>query len=1101
MRISYLLRLIPWALGALAAFWAAGCELTGGKKTNVLEINLGPELGTVFTLNRDVYDSIRVDFYSPDDRSAIRERVFVGKVDVKDNTLTFTVPDSPPNRVLIVISAYDEGKLVYKFEIRAPRQNLEYTIVFNGKDSATATTPRLDIQATSPLTLGAGSDPVTLQVDLILPVGASRAIDWNSSRPEAASIDDAGRLTANAVGSTLITAVSRADASLRDTLTVKVVEVPKNVTGISLSPLRDTLYVGGAFRRLTASLQPAGLSGAIEFLSSDMGVVSAGPDGRIHPVAAGKASVSASPVGYPALIASCSVFVVKDPPVLSVGESRKAKVGEEITFNIKVAQAYGGVAALKWDLDGDGKFDPDSVKDSSAAPRHTYAEGGREITVRFYARDTEGNESERTLKVAVGNTPPLVDITRPRARDTIVNTPSFVLEYSVDGVKKTRPLSLKEGRDTITVTESNEAGTGGDTAYITLDTKPPVVTIGAPLPNTLTNAATIAVAWKVDNIIQTTRLTENLAGRQGPITISRDAFDSAGNAGSVSVTIHRDTVPPAAPVFTNSTTVTPTGLSSPTWAWASGGGGRGMFRYSLDNGPAVDTAGTSFKPAAPLADGPHVLSVRELDSAGNISAPVSRTLEIRTNSKLASLAVSAGALLPTPFNPNTAAYSITVASGTATTTVTATPADPTAALTVNGSAATHGVATAAIPLAVGTTEIPVEVTALGGAKTAYVITVTRPLSADAALSALTAGPGNFSPVFSADNLSYTLDVSETTSKVTVTAAPRATGATLTLNGAVLAAGNASDPVDIPFGTTTLTVKVTSPNGAATRNYAIAVRRIDNIAPNAPALTSPASPSATSRPTWTIASGGGGGNGRFRVRFDNPAFTDTATIPAGPFTPATALADGNHKLYVQERDAAGNWSNSAISDILITEGPISFYVMNNQDYLDRGPNKNDIVSTDSGLINGTAPIPMGNKWSILFSIRFSISSKGQSDVLIIRTPDANITWSYPNCACPVNINAAVTAFVPLKGSNATVNVSTGGPSSSWMNIAVTYDGSQVKIYNGGSAGMTADLAGTMAGSLTRTRFGGATVYGNYRFFNRPLTPAEIAVFSKDPEFGF
>ncbi len=70
------------------------------------------------------------------------------------------------------------------------------------------------------------------------------------------------------------------------------------------------------------------------------------------------------------------------------------------------------------------------------------------------------------------------------------------------------------------------------------------------------------------------------------------------------------------------------------------------------------------------------------------------------------------------------------------------------------------------------------------------------------------------------------------------------------------------------------------------------------------------------PRWTWH-GGGGGDGHFRVRLDNPDpgapmrdWGDTAYVPSRP------LAEGIHTLYVQERDAAGNWSPPASAAVTL-----------------------------------------------------------------------------------------------------------------------------------------------------------------------------------------
>jgi hypothetical protein len=79
----------------------------------------------------------------------------------------------------------------------------------------------------------------------------------------------------------------------------------------------------------------------------------------------------------------------------------------------------------------------------------------------------------------------------------------------------------------------------------------------------------------------------------------------------------------------------------------------------------------------------------------------------------------------------------------------------------------------------------------------------------------------------------------------------------------------------------------------------------------------------SRPTWNWSSGGGG-DGTFRIKLDSNDLTSGATETiTTSFTPEAALSDGLHTLYVQERDAAGNWSDPASATITLdTTAPVS-----------------------------------------------------------------------------------------------------------------------------------------------------------------------------------
>jgi hypothetical protein len=96
-----------------------------------------------------------------------------------------------------------------------------------------------------------------------------------------------------------------------------------------------------------------------------------------------------------------------------------------------------------------------------------------------------------------------------------------------------------------------------------------------------------------------------------------------------------------------------------------------------------------------------------------------------TDATLSALSVSVGALSPA-FDPGVMDYATSVASSVDSTTVTATATDPGATITIGATAVASAAPSAPIALGVGTTEIPVNVTAADGqAQQAYIVTVTR----------------------------------------------------------------------------------------------------------------------------------------------------------------------------------------------------------------------------------------------------------------------------------------------------------------------------------------------------------------------------------------
>jgi len=84
--------------------------------------------------------------------------------------------------------------------------------------------------------------------------------------------------------------------------------------------------------------------------------------------------------------------------------------------------------------------------------------------------------------------------------------------------------------------------------------------------------------------------------------------------------------------------------------------------------------------------------------------------------------------------------------------------------------------------------------------------------------------------------------------------------------------------------------------------------LDTVAPNKPLVHGPAT-IAAGTPTWSWTTGGNGGSGIYRVSLDVENFALASELKDTAYTPLVSLTEGVHTLFVQERDAAGNWSGS------------------------------------------------------------------------------------------------------------------------------------------------------------------------------------------------
>lgn len=190
------------------------------------------------------------------------------------------------------------------------------------------------------------------------------------------------------------------------------------------------------------------------------------------------------------------------------------------------------------------------------------------------------------------------------------------------------------------------------------------------------------------------------------------------------------------------------------------------------------------------------------------------------NATLSALTISNGALTPV-FAPTTLAYTApNVPYGTTSVAITATAADPTSIIKINGTAVTSG-QSSTVNLNVGSNTINVLVTAIDGMTTkTYTITVIR--EQGAILTDLTISSGTLNPTFSSSNLSYTTqNVAYDTASVTVTPTTTVAGTTITVAGNPATSGQPST-VNLNVGSNTINVVAT--NGTASQTYTITVVR-------------------------------------------------------------------------------------------------------------------------------------------------------------------------------------------------------------------------------------------------------------------------------------
>jgi hypothetical protein len=235
-------------------------------------------------------------------------------------------------------------------------------------------------------------------------------------------------------------------------------------------------------------------------------------------------------------------------PKLSVGRAdTNVALGASVgILPVVASQEYGLVTGFKWDIDGIPGWD-----DSSGAVKalEVKFDQEKEYVLRFYVRDTEGNE--------------------------------------------------------VIVTKKVRAVAGS------------VVNIISPLDGAYVNKAALLIVWTIDGVQQASGTGTVL--KNGANVITRSAKDGTGRISYAAITVYLDSIPPAKPLVRMGGGIA---TALPTWTWAPGGGGAGVFRVAVDSesfagGELRDTA---FTPVFPLSEGIHTLFVQERDAAGNWSA-------------------------------------------------------------------------------------------------------------------------------------------------------------------------------------------------------------------------------------------------------------------------------------------------------------------------------------------------------------------------------------------------------------------------------------------------------------------------------------------------
>jgi len=305
---------------------------------------------------------------------------------------------------------------------------------------------------------------------------------------------------------------------------------------------------------------------------------------------------------------------------------------------------------------------------------------------------------------------------------------------------------------------------------------------------------------------------------------------------------------------------------------------------------------------------------------------------------LASLTITpAGALQPA-FSSNTTSYAAEVPKAVANVTVTASPQDSTATMTINAVPTAAG-QERSIPLGPpgSTARVTITVSSQTGSESTYTVTVTRLLSTDNNLSALTVTPGPLSPAFASDRLTYTVDVATTVTSVTVAATKSDPDAVI--SGDLPNDGQATIQLGGPGTSRNVSITVTAPNGNS-KTYRVTIDRAASSNNNLSALSvtpgtlapgfaagtlrysvdvgtkvTSVAVAATKADPNAVISGDVPNSGQATIQLGGPGTIRTVSI-------TVTAQNGNSKTYRIDVERAAPSSDNNLSALTVTPGTLA-----------------------------------------------------------------------------------------------------------------------------------------------------------------------------------
>jgi photosystem II stability/assembly factor-like uncharacterized protein len=519
---------------------------------------------------------------------------------------------------------------------------------------------------------------------------------------------------------------------------------------------------------------------------------------------------------------------------------------------------------------------------------------------------------------------------------------------------------------------------------------------------------------------------------------------------------------------------------------------------------------------------------------------VTRKASVSANADLADLQLSVNGMSPS-FSPSRTSYNMEVAATVSSLTVTPTVAESFATVTVNGTPVASGTASSSCALASGSNTITVAVTAENGTVKKYIVVVTRlsGASANADLSRLTVSTGSLSPLFKPNTTTYSVEVPNSITSLSVTPTVAGVNATVKVNSKIIISGTASAPISIVDGNNTISVDVTAENGA-TRSYKVVVVRIASTSTNsslsgiglssgvlAPNFSSIKYSYAVELPVSVsefcltpIAAGYGATISVNGTMISSGTTTSSEIIAAGTsktYNILVTAASGASTTYTvvvtrlsvlsSNADLSGLSVKAASLSPEFSASVVSYSATVNYQYDSTkvypvASSLNATITVNgttvaSGCATGLIPLSVGSN-SIQVVVTAENGSSKTYSVAVTRSAQCGLTWELKNIGVTNNLNQGAWSgsLFSITGSNSVSITSADGESWNIVNAGgADYYGrlhyvSTSPAYNiivvygtGGKISVSNDLGTTWSekSAGTTSSFNGSSSYGVNRFY--------------------